>query len=777
MNRIVNFLQKYFAVISVLIGISILLSVTFSSYVVTSNNHKAAEMYIGELKYSMEIDGSTTNTLTVPTGETIVDVKVNNLNPVDTYYKLLYLKNTNITVKYYESTKDTNEVVTTYNKPNDSVTSSNSNTIKLQITNSSTSSQNIALTMKGGYITNTVEDITTPSTYSEITLADTSTNTYFCKTNSTLTQGLNYNNGQYTYAYKQQGASASSGLGWSNITNNGWGVQLTDKASTDAVTSKLCTYINDKPVTSMSYMFWDSQALRIDLSNFNTSNVYNMGGMFSSSQATTLDLSHFDTSKVTNMGGMFQHSQATTLDLSNFDTSNVTNMQCMLCDSQATTIDVSHFDTSNVTNMNSMFWNSKAITIDVSHFDTSKVTNMNVMFGNSQATTIDVSHFDTSNVTNMQGMFQHSQATIIDVSNFDTSNVTNMQCMFCDSKAATLDLSNFDTSNVTNMQGMFWKSQATTLDVSHFDTSNVTNMEVMFAYMTNLKTIYASSKFVTTSVTSSTSMFEKSTNLVGGAGTKYNKSYLDKTYARIDGGTSNPGYFTEKPSTFSTDSWATIVSSVKAGNTRGYKVGETKTIDLGTTYGTHTLRIANTTTPSECNASGFSQSACGFVLEFADIILYKEFNSSTSNTGGWSSSELRTFINNDIYNALPVDLRNIIIDTIVVSGHGKSDSTNFVTTDKLYLLAPKEIFSNWSNSYDTAKSLTRTFDYYINAGVTTSNYSGAKKYKGTSAYYWWLRSAYSTSNSDFFRVNRSGGWSGSNTATAANGVSPAFRIG
>jgi len=773
----VNFLQKYFAVISVLIGISILLSVTFSSYVVTSNNHKAAEMYIGELKYSMEIDGSTTNTLTVPTGETIVDVKVNNLNPVDTYYKLLYLKNTNITVKYYESTKDTNEVVTTYNKPNDSVTSSNSNTIKLQITNSSTSSQNIALTMKGGYITNTVEDITTPSTYSEITLADTSTNTYFCKTNSTLTQGLNYNNGQYTYAYKQQGASASSGLGWSNITNNGWGVQLTDKASTDAVTSKLCTYINDKPVTSMSYMFWDSQALRIDLSNFNTSNVYNMGGMFSSSQATTLDLSHFDTSKVTNMGGMFQHSQATTLDLSHFDTSNVTNMQCMLCDSQASTIDVSHFDTSNVTNMNSMFWNSKAITIGVSHFDTSKVTNMNVMFGNSQATTIDVSHFDTSNVTNMQGMFQHSQATIIDVSNFDTSNVTNMQCMFCDSKAATLDLSHFDTSNVTNMQGMFWKSQATTLDVSHFDTSNVTNMEVMFAYMTNLKTIYASSKFVTTSVTSSTSMFEKSTNLVGGAGTKYNKSYLDKTYARIDGGTSNPGYFTEKPSTFSTDSWATIVSSVKAGNTRGYKVGETKTIDLGTTYGTHTLRIANTTTPSECNASGFSQSACGFVLEFADIILYKEFNSSTSNTGGWSSSELRTFINNDIYNALPVDLRNIIIDTIVVSGHGKSDSTNFVTTDKLYLLAPKEIFSNWSNSYDTAKSLTRTFDYYINAGVTTSNYSGAKKYKGTSAYYWWLRSAYSTSNSDFFRVNRSGGWSGSNTATAANGVSPAFRIG
>ena len=728
MNRIVNFLQKYFAVISVLIGISILLSVTFSSYIVTSSNHKAAEMYIGELKYSMEIDGSTTNTLTVPTGETIIDVKVNNLNPVDTYYKLLYLKNTNITVKYYESTKDTNEVVTTYNKPNDSVTSSNSNTIKLQITNSSISSQNIALTMKGGYITNTVEDITTPSTYSEITLADTSTNTYFCKTNSTLTQGLNYNNGQYTYAYKQQGASASSGLGWSNITNNGWGVQLTDKASTDAVTSKLCTYINDKPVTSMSYMFWDSQALRIDLSNFNTSNVYNMGGMFSSSQATTLDLSHFDTSKVTNMGGMFQHSQATTLDLSNFDTSNVTNMQCMLCDSQATTI--------------------------------------------------DVSHFDTSNVTNMQGMFQHSQATIIDVSNFDTSNVTNMQCMFCDSKAATLDLSNFDTSNVTNMQGMFWKSQATTLDVSHFDTSNVTNMEVMFAYMPNLKTIYASSKFVTTSVTSSTSMFEKSTNLVGGAGTKYNKSYLDKKYARIDGGRSNPGYFTSipEPNSFSTDSWMTIAKAVKSGNISKYNVGDTKSVNLGT-YGTHTLRIANTSTPSECSTTGFSQTACGFVLEFADIITTHNMNDTETNIGGWSSTSMRTFVNNDIYNAIPSEIKNAIIDTTVVSGHGSaSGETNFTSTDKLYLLVPKEIYTDFDDTDDTAKDLTRTLDYYKNLGTSTSNYSGAIKKNGTSADWWWLRAAISNVSNGFLRVGNFGGW-GSGFANYPRGVAPAFRIG
>ena len=786
MNRIVNFLQKYFAVISVLIGISILLSVTFSSYIVTSNNHKAAEMYIGELKYSMEIDGSTTNTLTVPTGETIIDVKVNNLNPVDTYYKLLYLNNSNLEIKYFSETKDTDDVVTTYNKPNDSVTSSNSNTIKLQITNSSISSQNIALTMKGGYITNTVEDITTPSTYSEITLADTSTNTYFCKTNSTLTQGLNYNNGQYTYAYKQQGASASSGLGWSNITDNGWGVQLTDKASTDAVTSKLCTYINDKPVTSMSYMFWDSQALRIDLSNFNTSSVYNMEDMFLNSKATSLDLSSFDASKVTLMNSMFSGSQATALDLSNFDTSNV-------------------FD------MNSMFANSQVKSLDLSSFDTSKVENMSGMFDGSQATSLDLSSFNTSNVTLMSGMFQKSQTLVLNLKNFDTSNVTNMDFMLANSMATSIDLSNFNTSNVINMYAMFAESQAKTLDLSNFNTSNVTNMSYMFGYSPNLVTIYVSDKFNTSNVTDSTNMFTSSSKLIGGAGTKYNSSYVDKTYARIDGGTSNPGYFTDiadknipAPNSFATDSWKTIIKAVRNNNISKYNVGDTRTIDMGT-YGTHTLRIANTSTPSECSTTGFSQSACGFVLEFADIITTNTMNDRASNLNGWPVTEIHTIINANVYNALPSDLRSVIIDTTTISGHGsRSGETNFTSTDKLYLLSTAEVWadavssSNGINGIDekisisplatrpetqgcgiecdNARNLTRQLDYYKKEGVTTSNYSKAIKMYNSSASRWWLRSASSSDIVPFYYVWMTGD-SGNNGASAAYGVSVAFRLG
>ena len=807
MNRIVNFLQKYFAVISVLIGISILLSVTFSSYIVTSNNHKAAEMYIGELKYSMEIDGSSTNTLTVPTGETIVDVKVNNLNPVDTYYKLLYLKNTNITVKYYESTKDTYDVVTTYNKPNDSITSSNSNIVKLLITNSSTSSQNIALTMKGGYITNTIQDIITPSTYSEITLVETpSTNTYFCKTNDTLTQGLKYVNGQYTYAYKQEGDYSSSGLDWSNINNNGWGVQLTDKTSTDSITSKLCTYINNKPITSVAYMFSNSQATTLDLSTFDTSNVTDMtsmfyrsqtellnlssldtsnvtsmSGMFSDSQATTLDVSGFNTSKVTNMSDMFAGTKVRTLNLSKFDTSKVTNMSGMFADTSLTSLNVSNFNTSKVTDMGAMFVGGKFTILDLSNFDTSNVDNMGGMFIDSQVKTLDLSNFVTSNVTEMWRMFDGAQATKIVLSSFNTSNVTNMWQMFSKSHVNNLDLSNFNTSKVTDMNRMFWSTYSTTIDVSSFDTSKVTDMNSMFYGGDNLETIYASSKFVTTAVSDSEVMFEGSTSLVGGAGTKYNSSYTDKTYARIDK-SGTPGYFTDiadKPSTFPTDSWETIAVSVKAGNSRGYKVGDTKTIDMGS-YGTHTLRIANTSTPSECSTTGFSQSACGFVLEFADIITTNTMNDRASNLNGWPVTEIHTIINANVYNALPSDLRSVIIDTTTISGHGsRSGETNFTSTDKLYLLSTSEIWAQGSSntiSYDTARDVTRQLDYYKNLGTSTSNYSGAIKKDGTITSDWWLRSARSSSGGGFYYVSANGS-SNSSTAISTKGVSPAFRIG
>ena len=233
-----------------------------------------------------------------------------------------------------------------------------------------------------------------------------------------------------------------------------------------------------------------------------------------------------------------------------------------------------------------------------------------------------------------------------------------------------------------------------------------------------------------------------------------------------------------EPKSFSEDSWDTIAANVRAGNLSKYKVGDTKTIELAG-FGTHTVRIANTSTPSECNNPDFSQTACGFVIEFADIITEYYMNEETvgvygTNAGGWRDSDMRSYVNSTILNSFPENLKGLIIDTKVVSGHGASDSSNFVTTDKLYLLATGEIWLNGSD-YDTAKSLTRQLDYYSNLGVTTSNYSGARKTLNGGYSWWWLRSIKSTVVNAFRHVLSDGGVR-ENGAEVTIGVSVAFRL-
>ena len=243
----------------------------------------------------------------------------------------------------------------------------------------------------------------------------------------------------------------------------------------------------------------------------------------------------------------------------------------------------------------------------------------------------------------------------------------------------------------------------------------------------------------------------------------------------------------EKPVPLSNDDWSTIIQNAQSGNGSRYELGSTKTIEMDIdnngTPENYTLRVANNSTPAACSTEGFSQTACGFVLEFADIITTHRMNPYTNgstngdgNKGGWEYSEMRTYVNSDIYNALPTELKNAIIDTTVVSGHGSKDSANFTTTDKLYLLSTEEVWGS-NLSWDTANAETRQLDYYANLGVTdTSNYSGAIKKYNNSNSWWWLRSAFSSNSSGFGNVLNDGYYNGSNVNQIC-GVAPAFRIG
>ena len=333
-----------------------------------------------------------------------------------------------------------------------------------------------------------------------------------CTFNGELKQGAEFVSGQYTYRYKQRKTDSS----WNNISNDGWGVTLTNKNSTDAVTTKLCNSINGKPIVSMSYMFGKSNAVTIDTSSFDTSNVTDMSFMFNGSEAATIKgLKKFNTSKVTNMNGMFSATQLSTLDLSNFNTSNVTDMS-------------------------KMFYNNKKLT-----------------------------------------------------------------------------------------------------------------------------TIYVSNNFVTSKVTNSTNMFKDSTKLVGGFGTIYSSSKIDKTYAHIDGGTSSPGYFTSKNS--STNAGKYIRNLSPKGLETTARNGLYRFVGTSNNYinvGGISYRIIGITDNSTINTSlGLKENQLKLIK--ATPVGTHAWSSSRTNDYpfGNSSNDLYTYLNNTIINntsVIPSSFKNSI---------------------------------------------------------------------------------------------------------------------
>ena len=322
-----------------------------------------------------------------------------------------------------------------------------------------------------------------------------------------------------------------------------------------SLTSLDVTHFNTQNVTNMGSMFDECSGLTsLDVTGFNTQNVTNMGSMFDGcSGLTSLDVTGFNTQNVTDMYAMFSDcSGLTSLDVTHFNTQNVTEMGFMFdgC-SGLTSLDVTGFNTQNVVSMHDMFLNCSGLTsLDVSNFNTAKVESMESMFGGCiNLTALDVSGFRTDNVTNMTRLFYGcSGLTSLDVSNFNTEKVTGMGAMFnyC-TRLTDLDLSHFITNNVTTFEIMFQDCYGlTTLDLSNFNTAKAENMVRMFDRCTGLKTIYVGEGWSTTSITQGAGMFTNCNSLVGGAGTTFDANHTDYTYAHIDGGTANPGYFTDK---------------------------------------------------------------------------------------------------------------------------------------------------------------------------------------------------------------------------------------
>lgn len=130
----------------------------------------------------------------------------------------------------------------------------------------------------------------------------------------------------------------------------------------------------------------------------------------------------------------------------------------------------------------------------------------------------------------------------------NTSSVTDMSGMFFGCYGlSSLDLSNFETSLVVDMAAMFYDCNSlTSLDLSNFNTRHVLDMCMMFCGCSELVTIYCGNKWSKRRVISSSGMFKDCPRVVGGAGTVYDSSCTDVSYAHDDGGKGKPGYLTLK---------------------------------------------------------------------------------------------------------------------------------------------------------------------------------------------------------------------------------------
>ncbi len=357
------------------------------------------------------------------------------------------------------------------------------------------------------------------------------------------------------------------------------------------LTSLDVSHFNTSKVIYMNQMFNNCTGLTsLDLSSFNTSNVTNMNKMFEGSTLlrTIYVGSDWSTAAVTNSVNMFNNctslvgGMGTTYDENHIDGAyahidggpsnpgyftDKNAPEAYACYTSSNTTLTFYYDnqrssrTGTTYDLNEGYahpgWESDGTNASVTKavFDPS-------FAGARPTTTYDwfyymqnlesitgMSYLNTSEVTNMAWMFGGCKnLTSLDLSHFNTSKVTDMGAMFYNCSILTsLDLNSFNTSKVTAMGAMFYNcSILTSLDVSHFNTSKVTDMRYMFAGGLNLQTIYVGNDWSTAAVTQSSDMFTNCFNLVGGQGTTYDANHVDKTYAHIDGGPSNPGYFTAK---------------------------------------------------------------------------------------------------------------------------------------------------------------------------------------------------------------------------------------
>ncbi len=355
------------------------------------------------------------------------------------------------------------------------------------------------------------------------------------------------------------------------------------------------SFAEARPTTTYAWFSGMSLLRPIEgMEYLNTSEVTSMKQMFfNCNELTSLDLSHFNTAKVTDMSGMFSLCvYLTSLDLSTFNTANVEAMDSMFhaCVSLKTIYVGDGWSTAAVTESEKMFndcidlTGDKGTSYDRNHIDKeyaridggasapgylSYIAPQAYACYTAENTTLTFYYdYYRSSRTGTGTTYDLNDGAVEPGWANDGTNAKVTQVAFDPSFAevrptftcywfyemrkleSITGMNYLNTSEVTRMDAMFSRCyKLTSLDLSSFNTSNVTDLTEMFRGSAALLTIYVGDGWRLSDMAQAVSrnVFNDCTSLVGGQGTAYDANHVDADYAHIDGGTDNPGYFSEKP--------------------------------------------------------------------------------------------------------------------------------------------------------------------------------------------------------------------------------------
>ena len=201
--------------------------------------------------------------------------------------------------------------------------------------------------------------------------------------------------------------------------------------------------------------------------------------------------------------------------------------------------------------------------------------------------------------------------------------------------------------------------------------------------------------------------------------------------------------------TLANNTWAQIAAASEAGVAAStWSVGDTKNI----TVGGETLTVEIVGFNHDDLASG---GKAGITFGLKNLMANtRQMNSSNTNAGGFTGSDMYDWLQGTLLNSLPSDLRAVLKSVNKKTSAGSQSSTINTNAMKIFLFSEIEIFGSVTYSKSGEGSQYSRFATASSRIKYLSNGSG-------SASYWWERSPYGNNSYNFCNVDSDGNAGGS----------------